>query len=407
MRKETEILYPEERKDGGEIHSFDVFDTLIARQTSTPLAVWDILGAYVKEAPECEGLSSFVKENFSSLRQQIEILVKFRAGRIQQREDVTLSDIYTAFGENEGFGQRMQGILCALERKVEADLLRPVLRNINRVKSLVQAGKRVVIISDMYLEEGTIRRILTKIDPVFEPLPMYISSKYGAAKYTGKIYQIAWEKEGKPRRWFHCGDDPLRDNAVPAKFGIQCDLYRGGVMLPFEKDIDALFGHCRYHQLAVGTARLLRSEGVHSIAYEVGCSLGGPMLYAYVTWILQECQKRDIRRLYFIARDGYVPKKIADDIITQDWLPVETKYVYCSHEIWNLAALTEDEGDFQRLVYSMNPQNITSAADFALFLKVPFDEMIRFFPEEYRGALSREKLAQLLAFLDTDRSFRK
>lgn len=178
-------------------------------------------------------------------------------------------------------------------------------------------------------------------------------------------------------------------------------------MLPFEKDIDALFRHCRYHQLAVGTARLLRSEGVHSIAYEVGCSLGGPMLYAYVTWILQECQKRDIRRLYFIARDGYVPKKIADDIITQDWLPVETKYVYCSHEIWNLAALTEDEGDFQRLVYSMNPQNITSVADFALFLKVPFDEMIRFFPEEYRGALSREKLAQLLAFLDADRSFRK
>ena len=81
--------------------------------------------------------------------------------------------------------------------------------------------------------------------------------------------------------------------------------------------------------------------------------------------------------------------------------------VYCSHEIWNLAALTEDEGDFQRLVYSMNPQNITSVADFALFLKVPFDEMIRFFPEEYRGALSREKLAQLLAFLDADRSFRK
>lgn len=96
------------------------------------------------------------------------------------------------------------------------------------MKSLVQAGKRVVIISDMYLEEGTIRRILTKIDPVFETLLMYISSKYGAAKYTGKIYQIAWEKEGKPRRWFHCGDDPLRDNAVPAKFGIQCDLYRGG-----------------------------------------------------------------------------------------------------------------------------------------------------------------------------------
>lgn len=69
----------------------------------------EFLGAYVKEAPECEGLSSFVKENFSSLRQQIEILVKFRAGRIQQREDVTLSDIYTAFGENIRSVRRIRG----------------------------------------------------------------------------------------------------------------------------------------------------------------------------------------------------------------------------------------------------------------------------------------------------------
>lgn len=41
IRKETEILYPKERKDEGEIHGFDVFDTLIARQTSTPSAVWN------------------------------------------------------------------------------------------------------------------------------------------------------------------------------------------------------------------------------------------------------------------------------------------------------------------------------------------------------------------------------
>lgn len=105
-------------KNTGEIYSFDVFDTLVARQVSTPQAVWDILEDRIKDTPECQNMPSFLKESFSSLRQHVEILAKFRAGRLEQREDITLSEIYDVFRENYGFDKRIQGILCALERKI-------------------------------------------------------------------------------------------------------------------------------------------------------------------------------------------------------------------------------------------------------------------------------------------------
>lgn len=389
-----------------ELYSFDVFDTLIARQIANPQAAWNLLEDYINEDENDLKLSKYVRENFRFLRRQSEILTKFRAGRLEKREDVSLSEIYATFGLNSGFDARTQYCLCALERKLEASLLCPIMHNIKRVKSLVNEGKRVVLISGMYLEEETIRMFLKKIDLVFEEIPIYVSSAYSATKESGKLYQIVWEKEGKPGKWFHFGDNVIADVSVPRKFGIQCELYTGGRLLPFEIDVNSYFKDNYLHQLSVGTARLLRSKEKRSIAYEVGCSLGGVILYSYVNWILQECQRKDIRRLYFIARDGYLPKKIADAIIEQDWLPIKTKYLYGSHKTWNLASLSEKKGDFSRLVYSMNPQNITSVSDFAIFLDIPLDELKVFFPKEYDGTLSMMKLANLIDFLDDNQSFR-
>ena len=38
----------------------------------------------------------------------------------------------------------------------------------------------------------------------------------------------------------------------------------------------------------------------------------GPILYHYVDWIIESSLKSGIKNLYFIARDGYIPKLIAD-----------------------------------------------------------------------------------------------
>lgn len=58
--------------------------------------------------------------------------------------------------------------------------------------------------------------------------------------------------------------------------------------------------------------------------------LVGPVLCAYVSWVLAEAQKRGIKNLYFLARDGYVLQKIAQMICRETGIQIQCSYLYCS-----------------------------------------------------------------------------
>ena len=68
-------------------------------------------------------------------------------------------------------------------------------------------------------------------------------------------------------------------------------------------------------------------------AFRMGLTLCGPILYDYVKWLLNICINNGIRRLYFISRDGYVLKKIADIIIESREMDIQTHYLYASRRV--------------------------------------------------------------------------
>ena len=52
-----------------------------------------------------------------------------------------------------------------------------------------------------------------------------------------------------------------------------------------------------------------------TITFEDICrQYSAPILTYYVWWILQEAEKRQIKRLYFLARDGLILKEIAEEL---------------------------------------------------------------------------------------------
>ena len=55
-----------------------------------------------------------------------------------------------------------------------------------------------------------------------------------------------------------------------------------------------------------------------------------PVMHAYVTWILREAVRMGIRRLYFLARDGYLVYRIACQLCERLGLDLECRYIYCS-----------------------------------------------------------------------------
>ena len=59
-------------------------------------------------------------------------------------------------------------------------------------------------------------------------------------------------------------------------------------------------------------------------------SVTGAVLLSYVWWILKQAQERGIRKLYFLARDGFLLREIALRMCKAFSLDLECRYLYCS-----------------------------------------------------------------------------
>lgn len=76
--------------------------------------------------------------------------------------------------------------------------------------------------------------------------------------------------------------------------------------------------------------KAIREKQLHKQLYQQSRSLTGPVLHSFVSWILEEAQKRGIHTLYFLARDGYVLQKIARMLCRERGLAIQCRYLYCS-----------------------------------------------------------------------------
>lgn len=67
------------------------------------------------------------------------------------------------------------------------------------------------------------------------------------------------------------------------------------------------------------------------------CYVLAPVMCMYVSWVLQEAVSRGKRRLYFLARDGYLMYLTARILCEKQKLPIECRYLYCSRYAFRTA----------------------------------------------------------------------
>ena len=85
-----------------------------------------------------------------------------------------------------------------------------------------------------------------------------------------------------------------------------------------------------------------------------GESVSGPIVYAFVEWILYEARRKGIRRLWFLARDGYLPYLIATKMCAHFRLDIDCRYLYCSRRSLRTASyhiVSDEELSSQLFVY--------------------------------------------------------
>ncbi|MDE6138952.1 MAG: hypothetical protein K2F57_05735, partial [Candidatus Gastranaerophilales bacterium] len=281
------------------------------------------------------------RENFYRYRTDAEFRQRNYYNRKNQKQDVTLDIIYEDLKNNFCLTAEQCERVKQLEIQTELENVVPIKKNIERFKAFQQDGKRIVLISDMYLPEFAIRKMLEKCALKLDNVNIYISSIEGTMKESGNLFKVVKLKENiEYKNWTHIGDNYYSDYINAKTLGIQAEFYQYEKLKGYEKKLLEKYFDSPFIQLIIGYSKNIRLDKFNSSdKYHLGASLAGPLFYPYVSWILKQAQARDIKCLYFVARDGYVLKAIADVLIKKQKLDIKTIYIYGSKKAWRVPSL--------------------------------------------------------------------
>jgi hypothetical protein len=265
--------YIEEKAATGltKIATFDLFDTLVARRCYDPLRVFQAVERQT-------GV-----HDFSRLRHKVEM-------DMFGRQLYGLDDIYLRLQETAGWSEAVASRLKMLELAEEWENLYPIAEVIALV------GPDDVIVSDMYLPQDFVRRIIEEKCGL--PGRRLLLTNYG--KHLGVIWPKLLAEHEIAR---HYGDNPHADVASPNRFGIETQhiivsRWTRGEQILVEVGL-------RDHAQAIRQARLStcdRDPNVHGVeAAQLEFNL--PLLVIGSLYVLAKARLWQADRVLMCARD--------------------------------------------------------------------------------------------------------
>ena len=391
-------------------YSFNIFDVLLTRITATPRGIFAIMQHMLQKDKKFNRISAYIRNNFFDLRIHAEELARSNYQR-DGIEEVDLVEIYNALANVGDVNNVDIASLIQLEYDVERLSIIGIDKNIKKVKQLFNQKKRVILLEDTSLDLVFMRNLLVDIDPVFEFIPIYLSSMYHKTQFSGNLYKYVLSNEGiVPSSWTHLASVCNCNDLFLEAIGVKVIRVKKSPFLPIEIDLLTTREDDYYVQVTIGTSRTVRMLEDINDACAIGECVAGPILFPYVQWILEQSKAYGIDRLYFIARDGYILKKIADVLIDKWKLPFSTKYIYGSRTAWRMPSYDGKKGSLQRLISWSYPHKIKTVRHLAKTLQVKVDDVVRFLPECYQNPdqeISYVSLCICIMRLEDQESFRK
>lgn len=262
--------------------AFDVFDTLLYRDLARPADLFVLMERQGK-APA----------GFAAARAAAEADARANA-RAARRAEVTLAQIYAAPA------LAACGADPAAEIAAETAVLRADPAMVELVNHLRAAGKRVYIVSDMYLPEKTIAALLRGAGyPAWDGI--FVSSEAGVQKRSGRLFRLFLQTTGlRAGKVLFVGNDRRADALGAALAGIRCMLVPPRAApahwpRPQSPEAGAL--------AAFVANRALGQNAAENIPEALGYALLGPLLLAFAQWLHARRAGHPGAALVFLARD--------------------------------------------------------------------------------------------------------
>ncbi len=325
-----------------EVVSFDLFDTLLVRRIHDPDLVKLPVARYIAD------LAAQLGKKWHWLK------VQKRRDDIEQRHRretgknyVDHEACYPLFMSEllqevflETYDAKLLTQVTDYEIAMENSMLVPRRILVDWIKELAFAGKKIYIISDMYLPATHLRR-LVEFAGMAEWIEEVISSADSfLAKASGKAYAMIAEKfKITPCSWLHVGDNPISDGVRASENGIESLIIHD----PREDQRKSIVK--RYYNYSDGKA-FWRGRALQQLMapleaenkknptlYSEGYNFIGPLIGVFIQRIAKICKEKKITKVFFFSREGYTFKRYWEKLVPLLYpagdLP-EIEYLYVS-----------------------------------------------------------------------------
>ena len=293
--------------------SFDIFDTIVFRDVAWPSDVFIVVEKL------CEGI-----EDFAKIRREAE------------GEATTLDEIYDAVQRRSECSDEVKDRYKVCEVRCEIELSHPNLIMVEPLKRFKEAGKRIILTSDMYLSKDVIKSLLNHcgIEEGLHYDSLFVSCEENATKKSGELFNIVLRREKlKPHQLLHIGDAVRSDYLVPLGIGIRAEHYsRYGVKHEISGRIENRVhsysssnksekgeNHKRIENTDFEHRTLTAFIDNHTQGWNYYETFGyknlGPLVYGFAKWLDKEIKGlRYEGTIYFLAREGKIFKDAYESI---------------------------------------------------------------------------------------------
>lgn len=342
--------------------SFDVFDTLLFRPVLTPVDIFRLLENKL-DIP-----------NFHNMRVTAE--AEARRYKSIYVQDITLEEIYKTYAHLFGLTEGESKALMQEELDIEYTLLYARKSAKYLYQQALEAGKEIIIISDMYLPGDFIDTVLKKNG--YEGYThIYVSSETGVLKSSKLMFkQVLSELAQKgiePSEVIHIGDNKKSDVDCAIATGINAMwLPKPAEIRNSCKQLKRVYDYILQDAINSNNA-LLYGVLINLyfddpfVNFEKASFFNGeaklmgywfaPFMIGFTKWMIECIEEENIEQLLLVWRDGYLPQKLLQilrPLCTNRHLDVETIYLGRALQMHYLAL--DQNGFFSSFAYyPLNP----------------------------------------------------
>lgn len=333
-----------------DLYSYDIFDTCLVRACGTPDCISDIVARRILEEPSLSAINDFILIRKKGEGRARELFIT------SEKEDITLADIYSQCDFSSITDASLNAIM-EMEMMVEEEMLTPVLSIKEEIEHIHSLQQSVIFISDMYLPDVFIKKILIKTGLFVEGDKLFISGSVGKTKSTGNLFlHVQKILKADVRHWYHKGDSRHSDYDMPRSIGIKVTLVNNEKSYYEKKALEYNTSLSTLDIAKISNlSRAIRLSFPDTSHHRFAADFIAPLMTTFVHSIFKDAQNHQIKHLYFIARDAYILYIIAQQL-NELYPEISIHYFYASRQSLYLPGL---ENLSKEAVKDILPNNTT------------------------------------------------